>query len=100
MKYTLHLKCSKLYLLEIYIKFFEKLSKNLKFNLKIQMLPKTISKIALYKSPHVYKKAKDHYEIRYYQAVFCIDNLTNLNIIKKILVNKPIELMCKIQMVI
>lgn len=100
MKYTLHLKCSKLYLLEIYIKFFEKLSKNLKFNLKIQMLPKTISKLALYKSPHVYKKAKDHYEIRHYQAVLCIDNLTNLNIIKKILVNKPIELMCKIQMVI
>lgn len=100
MKYTLHLKCSKLYLLEIYIKFFEKLSKNLKFNLKIQMLPKTISKLALYKSPHVYKKAKDHYEIRYYQAVLSIDNLTNLNIIKKILVNKPIELMCKIQIVI
>jgi len=100
MKYTLHFKCSKLYLLEIYIKFFEKLSKNLKFNLKIQMLPKTISKLALYKSPHVYKKAKDHYEIRYYQAVLSIDNITNLNIIKKILVNKPIELMCKIQMVI
>lgn len=100
MKYTIHLKCSKLYLLEIYITFLKKLSKNLNFNLKIQMLPKTISKIALYKSPHVYKKAKDHYEIRYYQALLNIDNITNINIIKKFLINKPIELMCKVQMVI
>lgn len=97
MKYTIHLKSSKLYLLEIYLKFFENLSKKLNFILKIQMLPTSISKIALYKSPHVYKKAKDHYEIRYYQAVVILENLDDISFIKKILINKPIELTCKVQ---
>lgn len=100
MKCTIHFKCSKLYLLEIYLKFFENLSKKMNFKLKAQMLPLTVVKMSLYKSPHVYKKAKDHYEIRYYQALLIIENVSNINLIKKILITKPIELACKVQILI
>jgi len=100
MKCVIHLKCSKLYLLEIYLNFFKTILTKMNFVSNIQMLPLTISRIALYKSPHVYKKAKDHYEIRYYTALIQIEKFNNLILIKKILNNKPIELTCKIQIIL
>lgn len=100
MKCAIHLKCSKLYLLEIYLNFLINISKKMNFSLKIQMLPLTISRIALYKSPHVYKKAKDHYEIRQYRAVIHLEKFEHINLIKKILANKPIELTCKLQILL
>lgn len=46
--------------------------------------------ITLLKSPHVYKKAKDQFEIRYYTLVisFCDLNIS-LNKLRYLLLNKP-----------
>lgn len=97
MKCVIHLKSSKLYLLEIYLKFLINLSKKMNFSLTTQMLPLTISRISLYKSPHVYKKAKDHYEIRQYKALIYLEKVEKIHLLKKFLINKPIELTCKLQ---
>lgn len=97
MKYYLYLKTNKLYLLEIYISFFEKISKQFDFKLKKKMLPSNISRFSLYKSPHVYKKAKDHYQTKWYTCVLVFENLNNFYIIKQTLKNKPIELICKLK---
>ena len=97
MKYYLYLKTNKLYLLEIYISFFEKLSKNFNFKLKKKILPANISRFSVYKSPHVNKKAKDHYQTKWYKCVLILENLNNLYIIKQTLKNKPIELICKLK---
>ena len=97
MKYYLYLKTNKLYLLEIYVSFFEKLSNQFNFTLKKKVLPASISKFSVYKSPHVYKKAKDHYQTKWYTCVLIFENLNNLYIIKQTLKNEPIELICKLK---
>jgi ribosomal protein S10 len=97
MKYYLYLKSNKLYLLEIYISFFEKIAIQFNFNLKKKMLPSNISKFSLYKSPHVYKKAKDHYQTKWHNCVLILENVNNVSLIKQILKNKPIELICKLK---
>jgi ribosomal protein S10 len=97
MKYYLYLKTNKLYILEIYISFFNKLANQFNFNLKKKMLPSSISRFSVYKSPHVYKKAKDHYQTKWYKCVLIFENLNNLYIIKQTLKNKPIELICKLK---
>jgi len=97
MKYYFYLRSNKLYLLEIYIKFFEKLSKQFNFTIKKKMLPSKISRFSVYKSPHVHKKAKDHYQTEWFNCVLILDNFINLYLIKQILKNKPIELICKIK---
>lgn len=100
MKCKIHLQSSKLYLLEIYIHFFTKMAKKMNLTITTQMLPMHISRISLYKSPHVNKKAKDHYEIRNYKTIICLSNISNVILIKKLLINKPIEVSCKVQMVL
>lgn len=97
MKYYLYLKSNKLYLLEIYITFFTKLSKQFKFTVKKKTLPSNITKFSVYKSPHVYKKAKDHYQTEWFKCVLVFENIQNFYIIKQTLKNKPIELICKLK---
>lgn len=97
MKYYLFLKTNKLYLLEIYISFFEKISKHFSFTIKKKMLPIKLSRFSLYKSPHVFKKAKDHYQTKWYTCVLIFEGLNNFYIIKQTLKNKPIELICKLK---
>jgi len=97
MKYHLYFRSNKLYLLEIYLAFFEKLGNQFSFKVKKKMLPTNISKFSLYKSPHVNKKAKDHYQTKWYNSVLILDNVNNVSIIKQALKNKPIELTCKLK---
>src|SRR5690606_41593325 len=97
MKYYLYLKTNKLYLLEIYISFFEKLSKNFNFKLKKKILPANISRFSVYKSPHVNKKAKDHYQTKWYKYVLILENLNNLYILKQELKNNHIKLNYKLK---
>lgn len=51
-------------------------------------LPKKIKKITVLKSTHVYKKARDQFELREYKFVL-IARLTNFKILKYIILNKP-----------
>jgi len=100
MKYYLSLKSNKLYLIELYITFFENLAKQFNFQLKKKMLPLNISKFSLYKSPHVNKKAKDHYQTQWHNCVLIFENVNDFHIIKQALKNKPTELICKLKCIL
>lgn len=53
-------------------------------------LPKKIKKITVLKSTHVYKKARDQFELRQYKLlVIARLNIFNLKILNYILLNKP-----------
>jgi ribosomal protein S10 len=92
----IHLKSVKPDLIEIYGNFFEKLAVSKGFVFKKQGLPTQISRISVLRSPHVHKKAKDHYEVRTRQALFTIIGQNSLIFVEELLKMKPIELACKI----
>lgn len=51
-------------------------------------LPKSIKKITLLKSTHVYKKARDQFELRQYKLIL-IARLTDFKLLKYLMLNKP-----------
>lgn len=51
-------------------------------------LPKNVKKITLLKSTHVYKKARDQFELRQYKLVL-ITHLTDFKLLKYLMLNKP-----------
>jgi ribosomal protein S10 len=69
------------------------------FNIKYLMvrLPLKKKKITLLKSPHVYKKAKEHFEIHYFKTIFLI-KMSDIHIrfIKYLVLNKPKSLNLKL----
>ena len=53
-------------------------------------LPKKIKRITVLKSTHVYKKARDQFELRQYKLVLIARCITlNLKVLKYIVLNKP-----------
>lgn len=100
-----------------YVRFFEVLFKQLKITSSIFSLPTKIKKIHLLKSPHVYKKAKEHFEMRTYKKIVTFELSNDLkktkisdsnsceevkskndfDILKCILSNKPKTIKLKLQ---
>lgn len=62
-------------LLNFYIIFLKKILKQSKLKFIELNLPKKKSKISLLKSPHVYKKAWEHFEIKKYTKILILSNL-------------------------
>ena len=63
------------------------------------ILPIKKKRITLLKSPHVYKKARDQFELKQYKFVLENSNVLNISIIKFfkiILLNKPKLIMLKL----
>ena len=56
-------------------------------------------RISLLKSPHVYKKSKEHFEINNFRICFCIKDFDKADffIFKYILQNKPNSLTLKVR---
>lgn len=52
-------------------------------------LPSNKRRITILKSPHVYKKAREQFEIKNYKTIIMVKNLQHSILIKKILINKP-----------
>lgn len=105
MNYKLTLTSNSKNSLSTYLKYITIICKKLKINTNIVALPMTIKKISLLKSPHVYKKAKEHFEIRTYRNFISFSsleeksntgNLIGSKIIK-ILLNKPTSIKVKFQ---
>lgn len=67
-----------------YIYFIKKICKNLNLNYKYFSLPKKIKSFVFLKSPHVYKKFKEHFAIKTFKSVFFF----KINKIKKIFLTK------------
>lgn len=51
-------------------------------------LPKSIKKITLLKSTHVYKKARDQFELRQYKLIL-IAHLNDFKVLRYLMLNKP-----------
>ena len=76
--------------IKYYCYFISKLLKNLNIKYNLINLPKKIKRITLLKSPHVNKKAMEHFEIRIYKVLIKISNPNiNLKILKLLVLNKP-----------
>ncbi len=90
MNYTiqLNLKSSNLESLILYKILLKRIFNNLNCSYSNFNLPTTKRRITLNKSPHVYKKAREQFEIFTFRSVFLFDtSLTNIPL-KYILLNK------------
>lgn len=72
--------------LDLYLEYLKSISKLSKIDLSISSFPTKIKKITLLKSPHVYKRAKESFEVRSYKRLVNIKSTFNLT---KLLSNKP-----------
>lgn len=87
--YKLFIKSSSKKSLDLYTFFLKTLFKKTKVSHSIFYLPCKIKKCTLLKSPHVYKKAKEHFELRTYSVIVSFLTLPKVNSIRFLLSNKP-----------
>lgn len=59
-------------------------------------LPSTRRRITILKSPHVYKKAREQFEITNYKIIIVIKNVKKEVILKQLLINKPRSIHCSL----
>jgi len=82
--------------LKIYLNFLFKIFKYYNIKFKYVFLPKKIKTLTFLKSPHVFKKAKEHFKLTEY-SVFLIFKVKNLNSLKSFMnLYKPTALKIKI----
>jgi len=95
----IHIKTSCNVTLKTYTYYLQKIFNQLQINVSIFYLPMTSKKITLLKSPHVFKKAKEQFELREYKAVIKIkeNNLERLESVKLALFNRPKSIQLKIK---
>lgn len=98
MSCKLYLKTSKKNLIPIYNNFIFKLSQRLGFVCSINELPVQKIKTSVFKSPHVHKKSKDHFELKIYRSVLKLTCKNSSFFIKEILKVKPVNIACKLVM--
>jgi ribosomal protein S10 len=86
---TIHLKSKSKETLDLYKDFIKKLLNNLNINHSIFFLPISKKRITLLKSPHVNKKAKEHFFLKEYKAILTLNISLSKQILNHILLNKP-----------
>ena len=75
--------------LNVYIKYLKLTFKTWNITPSIFFLPTKIKRISLLKSPHVNKKAKEHFEIRNYKRVICFKSYSEIESLTYLIANKP-----------
>ena len=83
--------------LSLYINYLNIISSKLNLTFSTFNLPKKRKVITLLKSPHVNKKAKEQFEIKYFKTLIFFDKGINIKIIKNILANRPKSVHLKIK---
>ena len=96
---SIYIKSSCNYTLQAYVFYLQKSFNLLNLNSSVFYLPRISKKITLLKSPHVFKKAKEQFELREYKAVIKIIDCDSqfLNKIKFVLFNRPKSIQLKIK---
>jgi ribosomal protein S10 len=82
--------------IDLYFNFLILVLNKLNVTFFVFNLPTDKKRIALLKSPHVYKKSKEHFEIRKYKSVILIDFRVDLKMLKLLLLNKPKSVILKL----
>lgn len=85
-------------ILSLYINYLKIIFLKLDINSSIFNFPKKRKVITLLKSPHVNKKAKEQFEIKYFKTSISFKKGLSLKVVKNILVNKPKCISLKIKM--
>ena len=81
--------------LDLYITLLKTTFQKAKVSDSIFHLPQTLQRCTLLKSPHVHKKAKEHFELKTYSVtILCVTK--NYSIIKLLIFNKPKSIHTKI----
>jgi len=82
----------------IYQQFLIKMFKcnNTKFK-NFFLSKKKKKRITLLKSPHVYKKAREQFQLERYKCIFFLNDFTNTKYIKQLLLNRPKTIKIKIK---
>ena len=75
--------------LKAYLIFLSSILEKKQINYSIINLPKKIKRITLLKSPHVYKKAREQFQIVKNSKLIYIKNKINNQILKFLMINKP-----------
>ncbi|MBL4623632.1 MAG: hypothetical protein JKY42_00565 [Flavobacteriales bacterium] len=83
--------------LVLYILFLKLLFKKLKLNFSVFNLPSTKKRLTLLKSPHVYKKSKEHFEIKNFKVLFSFNSFIEINTLKYLMLNKPHSVVLKLK---
>jgi small subunit ribosomal protein S10 len=84
--------------LSLYVSHLQILILRLNIKASIFNFPKKRKVITLLKSPHVNKKAKEQFELKYFKTSIFFTNGLSLKVVKNILVNKPKSVSLKIKM--
>jgi len=95
--YKITLSSSSKKSLNLYIKFLSVMFKNLNINHSLFNLPTTRKRIALLKSPHVYKKSKEHFEIRNFKTTLSFNSFIEAETLKYLLFSKPKSVILKLK---
>lgn len=95
MIFYLTLSSTQKQLLFLYKIFVTKLLNKLNIKYTIKYKPLRNKRLTVLKSPHIHKKAQEHFEINYYTLF--IKFHTNLNILNYFYLNKPAGLYIKIK---
>jgi len=75
--------------LQIYAHFFKKVFDILKIKYSFFYLPKKKKRITLLKSPHVNKKAREQFEVRYHNLCIQLNSNIDATILKWLFFEKP-----------
>lgn len=89
MQHTIILTSSSRKSLNVYLRYLEIVFNKWSLKSSVFSLPTTIKRIHLLKSPHVYKKAKEHFEIRTYRKRVAFESPDEIERLKFLLSNKP-----------
>ena len=84
--------------LSLYINYLKFIFLKLNLSSSIFNFPKKRKVITLLKSPHVNKKAKEQFEVKYFKTSIFLKKGLSLKVVKSILVNKPKSVSLKIKM--
>ena len=84
-------------ILKIYCFYLKKIFNFLKINYSLLYLPTKNSRITLIKSPHVNKKAREQFEIKFYSLNFNVTCNLDLSLLRLILLNKPSIIQLKLK---
>jgi len=81
-----------------YIYFIKKFCKKINLAYKYFSLPKKIKSFVFFKSPHVYKKFKEHFSVKTYKSAFFfkINKIKKTILIKLLFLYKPTTLKIKL----
>jgi small subunit ribosomal protein S10 len=82
----------------LYTQFLNFFLKKLFIKVSIVSLPKKRKRVTLLKSPHVNKKAKEQFEIFYYQTLVTIKEPIDFKNIQYLFLNKPKSIQLKIKL--